>query len=80
MAEHDGTQASGEEARWCEHLVRAVEAFAREMRGAVPEEFSAHARGSLREALLAIRSIIDTGVERLDPEAHAGEARHIEVE
>ena len=80
MEERNGTRAPGDEARWCEHLLRAAEAFAREMRGAVPEGFSTHARGSLREALLAVRSLIDSGVDRLDREAHGKEARRIEVE
>jgi hypothetical protein len=65
--------------RWTEHLMRAANAFAREMRGVVPDEFSQHARGSLREGLLAIRSLIDSSIERLDREEQAP-AHKIEVE
>jgi len=65
--------------RWTEHLMRAANAFAREMRGVVPDEFSHHARGSVREGLLAIRSLIDASIERLDREEQVP-ARKIEVE
>ncbi|MFQ5599704.1 MAG: hypothetical protein ACE5G2_04030 [Candidatus Krumholzibacteriia bacterium] len=68
--------------RWAEHMMRAADAFAREMRGVVPDGFSSHARGSLREALLAIRSLIDSGIERLEEEERkpAGKPRKVEVE
>jgi len=66
--------------RWTEHLMHAADAFARELRGAVPEEFSKHARGSVREALLAVRGLIDVSIERLDREAQTPPAREIEVE
>lgn len=66
--------------RWTEHLMRAADAFARELRGVVPDEFSRHARGSVREALLAIRSLIDTSIERLEHEESKQPARKIEVE
>jgi hypothetical protein len=66
--------------RWTEHLMRAADAFARELRGTVPEEFSRHARGSVREALLAVRGLIDASIERLDREEQAQPARKIEVE
>ncbi len=68
------------EPRWTEHLVRAADAFAAEMRGVVPDEFSQHARGSLREALMAIRSLIDTGIDRLEHEERSRPARKIDVE
>ncbi len=68
------------DARWTEHLMRAADAFAREIRGAVPEEFSRHARGSVREALLAVRGLIDASIERLDREEPAPPAHQIEVE
>ena len=44
----------------------AAEAFAAELRGVVPDDFSSHARGTLREALLAVRSLLDTGIDRLE--------------
>jgi hypothetical protein len=69
------------EERWTEHLCNAADAFAREMRGVVPDDFSKHARGSLREALMAIRSIIDTGIDKLEEEEKQGaKPRKIEVE
>jgi hypothetical protein len=67
------------EPRWTEHLARAAESFAAELRGGVPGDFSDHARGSLREALLALRSLLDVGIERLEHEEQAA-PRKIEVE
>ncbi len=68
------------EPRWTEHLARAAEAFAVELRSCVPEKFSDHARGSLREGLLAVRSLLDTGIERLEQEEKRAEPRKVEVE
>ena len=65
--------------RWTEHLARAAEAFADELRGSVPEDFSSHARGSVREALLAVRSLLDGGIDRLEAEEKKS-PRKIEVE
>lgn len=66
--------------RWTEHLARAAEAFAHEMRGAMPEEFTKHARGSLHEALLAIRSLIDAGIQKIEREEAAIKAKKVKVE
>jgi hypothetical protein len=66
--------------RWTEHLMRAADAFAREMRGVVPDGFSEHARGSLREGLLAIRSLIDAGIDQLEKQEQAQTGRKIDIE
>ncbi len=58
----------------------ATDAFAQEMRGCVPVGFSEHARGSVREALLAVRSLLDVGIESLEEDEHKPAARKIEVE
>lgn len=73
------TNDPGSEPRWTEHLARAAEAFAQELRRTVPEDFSGHARGSMREALLAVRSLLDIGIERLEKEEKE-KARKVEVE
>lgn len=65
---------------WTEHLARAAECLADELRRCVPAEFSNHARGSLREALLAVRSLLDTGIERLAEEERKTKPRKVEVE
>jgi hypothetical protein len=65
--------------RWTEHLARAAETFAAELREGAPGDFSDHARGSLREALLALRTLLDAGIERLEQEDQAP-PRKIEVE
>jgi hypothetical protein len=80
MEEHDHAHGAPGDPRWTEHLARAAEAFAREMRGAVPDEFAKHARGSIRETLLAIRSLIDSGIQRIDREERERTARRVKVE
>jgi len=47
MTDAHGKQARGEGACWAEHLARAADAFAREIRASVPDEFSQHVRGAL---------------------------------
>ncbi len=79
MENPSAQERPAEDPRWTEHLMRAVHAFAWEMRGAVPDEFSRHARGSVREGLLAVRSLIDSSIERLDRDEQQP-ARKIEVE
>jgi hypothetical protein len=73
-------RTEGAELRWSQHLVRAVDAFAREMHGAVPPEFARHARGSARECLLAIRSLIDAKIARIDAMESNQERRQVPVE
>lgn len=80
METTEGAQRPAETACWTEHLARAAEAFAHEMRGRVPEEFTKHARGSLKEGLLAMRSLLDAGIERIEREEREKTARHVPVE
>lgn len=75
-----GRAEGAPEVRWPEHLARACEAFASEMRDCVPREFARHARGSVREALLAVRSLIDAGIEKIDRESKDAEPRKVPVE
>jgi hypothetical protein len=72
-------QSHSSDPRWTEHLARAAESFAAELRGTVPQDFSSHARGSLREALMAVRSLLDAGIERLEREERPT-PRKVEVE
>src|SRR5262245_27331091 len=65
---------------WTEHLARAADAFAEEMRGAVPDEFSKHAKGSMKEALLALRSLLDRGIESLEGAESKPKARKVPVD
>ncbi len=55
----------------------------RKVTGMLPEEFVSHMRAAQKEWLLAMRSLIDAGVEKIDERErrrHAGRARKIEVE
>ncbi len=82
MTEQKRQQTAGPaepELRWTEHLLRAAEGFARELRGAVPEDFRDHARQSARQALLALRSLLDSGIECLEKK-EARAARKVPVE
>jgi len=76
----EATKSPTDAACWTEHLARAAEAFAHEMRERVPEEFTKHARGSLKEGLLAMRSLLDAGIERIEREEREKTARHVPVE
>jgi hypothetical protein len=80
MEKPEATQTPTDAAGWTEHLARAAEAFAREMRERVPDEFTKHARGSLKEGLLAMRSLLDAGIERIEREEREKTARHVPVE
>jgi hypothetical protein len=74
------TKRTRAEPPWTEHLARAAESLAGELRRSVPGEFSDHARGSLREALLAVRSLLDRGIERLAEDERQAKPRKVEVE
>jgi len=76
----EATKSQADSAGWTEHLARAAEAFARELRERVPEEFTKHARGSLKEGLLAMRSLLDAGIERIEREEREKTARHVPIE
>ncbi len=67
--------------------VRSVQEAWREfqasLRALLPEEFWEHRRAARREALLAVRSLIDAALERLEEEERAERpkrARKIEIE
>jgi hypothetical protein len=80
MKKTEATKNSPDLGSWTEHLARAAEAFAHEMRGSVPAEFTKHARGSVREGLLAMRSLLDAGIERIDREQRGQTVRRVKVE
>ena len=73
------TNEPGDHGRWTDHLARACDAFVTEMRQAVPDGFSTHARGSMREALMAMRSLLDAGIDHLETKPEQT-ARKVEVE
>ena len=58
------------EMTWEDHLAAAIKAFrkeAKEWHGEwLPEEFRTHRRAARREMLLAMRSLIDAKIEKLD--------------
>jgi len=64
---------------WVEHLGKALEAFIRDLRGVLPEETYEHLRASQRESLLAVRSLIDRQIERLEKRPEKV-ARKVEVQ
>ncbi len=65
---------------WVEHLGKAFDAFFKDLKGVVPDETYNHLKGSKREMLLAIRSIIDREIERLEKEQKKGKAKKVEIE
>lgn len=64
---------------WVEHLGKACESFVQEMKGVLPEEAYKHLRASRKEFLLAVRSLIDRRIERLEKEPQK-KARRVEVQ
>lgn len=74
------------ELTWEDHLAAAIKAFrkeAKEWRGELfPEEFRAHQRAARREMLLAVRSLIDAKIEKLEAQEKrsAPTATRIKVE
>ncbi len=64
---------------WVEYLGKAVEAFIRDVKGILPEETCEHLRGSRKEFLLAVRSLVDRQIDKLDKEGQA-KARRVEVQ
>lgn len=67
-----------EQPEWTEHLGKAFEAFLRDLRGLVPEETQTHLKASQKEFLLALRSLLDREIERLEGEPER-KARKVEV-
>ncbi len=54
------------EAKWMSYLGKAVDAFLEDVKGSVPDELKKHLKTSIKEMLLAARTVIDKGVEKLD--------------
>jgi len=66
-----------ERVEWLEHLSKAFEAFIRDLRGILPEETHRHLQASRRELLLALRSLLDREIEKLEEKPK--KARKVEV-
>lgn len=66
-----------ERVEWVEHLSKAFEAFIRDLRGVLPEETHKHLQASRKELLLALRSLLDREIEKLEEEPK--KARKVEV-
>ncbi len=64
---------------WVQHLGKAAESLARDIRGIIPEESYGHLRASRREFWLAIRSIIDRRITSLEEEGPPT-ARRLQVQ
>lgn len=62
---------------WTEHLGKAFEAFLRDLKGILPQETYEHLQASRKELLLALRSLIDREIERLEQQPQ--KARKLEV-
>lgn len=59
-----------EEKTWEDYLAAAIKAFRKELKTLhaemLPAEFHTHRRAAQREALLALRALIDAKIERLE--------------
>jgi len=79
MEERTPQEKEGRPPEWLEHLGKAWEAFLRDMKSVLPEETREHLRASRRERLLAMRSLIDHQIERLEKKP-TRTARKVEIE
>jgi len=66
---------------WLTDGVKGVRASFRRKRQRAPSAFRGHLRGAAKEALLAVRSVLDEAIERLEAEPEAKKkATKIKVE
>jgi len=56
------------EKKWLEYLSKAVDAFIDDMKTVVPDETKMHLRNSVKEFMLAIRTLIDRKIEKIEGE------------
>jgi|Deesub1362B_J571_1020462.scaffolds.fasta_scaffold29000_2 hypothetical protein len=56
------------EKKWVEYLSKAVDAFIDDMKTVVPDETKTHLRNSVKEFMLAIRTLIDRKIEKIEGE------------
>ena len=49
-----------------EHMRAAGEAFVSQWKSLIPKEFWEHGRAARREGLLALRSLVDAAIERIE--------------
>lgn len=64
--------------KWIEHLSDAFEAFTEELAELIPEETRKHLRNARKELLLALRTLIDKKIEKL--EKPKKEVKKVEIE
>jgi hypothetical protein len=81
------SETNEKELTWEDHLAAAIKSFRKEMKEHrsdwLPGEFHEHHRAARREMLLAWRSLIDAGIEKLekvDREKSEGQVTRIKVE
>ncbi|MCD6289883.1 MAG: hypothetical protein J7M34_05210 [Anaerolineae bacterium] len=67
MAERVGEKAEFDLKNWLSEGIRGVRQEMKVRPRLMPEEFCEHVRASQREALLAVRSLLDEVIERLEP-------------
>ncbi len=54
---------------WAVYLSKAAESLMRDLKSLLPEETYDHLRGSRKEFLLAVRSLIDRQIENIDKDS-----------
>lgn len=52
--------------KWIEHLAQACDSFMEEMFSFVPEETKKHLKNARKEVLLALKSVIERRIEKLE--------------
>ena len=74
-----------EEPEFVQHSRAAGKAFVAQWKSLIPEEFWEHRRAARREGLLALRSLVDAAIERLEkpednPPKRRRSSRKVKVE
>lgn len=55
-----------EKEHWRKHFAKGFDALFDELKDTVPADFKTHTKNSIKEVLLAMESLLDKGIERLE--------------
>lgn len=67
------------EKEWVIYLGKAVESFIKEIKGTFPEETKDHVRNAFKEMMLALRSLLDEGITKMEKKTESKKVRKVKV-
>jgi hypothetical protein len=68
------------EKKWMEHLSKAVDAFVEDIKGIVPPETKVHLKNSVKEFMLAIKTVLDRKIEKMEEKKEEGHRVEVKEE